>query len=57
MIILWGTAFAFDRYYNRVDGKCFYDPDKNKLVVIVVAVVGYHLSTVIIIYCYVSVST
>ena len=55
MLLLWGPAFAVDRFNNSRQGECFYDPEKNKTFVIAVAVLGYHGSTIVMLFCYVKV--
>ncbi|KAK7478593.1 hypothetical protein BaRGS_00030192 [Batillaria attramentaria] len=55
MLVLWVPPFTVDRINNSREGECFYDPAKNQVFVIVVAVVGYHGSTVVMLFCYIKV--
>nr|KAG5708714.1 hypothetical protein BaRGS_034931 [Batillaria attramentaria] len=56
MLLLWVPTFTVDRLQNdHQDGQCFYDPAKNKVFVAIVAIVGYHGSTAVMLFCYVKV--
>ncbi|KAK7101608.1 alpha-2B adrenergic receptor-like [Littorina saxatilis] len=55
MFALWTPAFVVDRLNNSTPGECFYDPEKNQTFVTIVAVFGYHGSTVVMLFCYIKV--
>ena len=54
-LLLWVPAFVVDRFNNSRPGECFYDPEKNRVFVTIVAVLGYHSSTIVMLFCYVKV--
>lgn len=55
MLILWLPPCITDRMNNSIPYMCIWDPSKNTIFVIVVALIGHHGSCVVLIFCYIRV--
>ena len=52
MVLIWLPPCIIDRVKHASPGICMWDPGKNPEAVVLVSVVGYHIPTIVMTFCY-----
>lgn len=55
MLVLWLPPCIYDRINNARPGECIWEPSLNRGFVIVVALIGHHGSSLVMLFCYLKV--